>query len=237
MRRASDTIRRHATRGLHLALWLACLPGGLALAATPAATTFLRSFEPAEPAPLASAPDPRFNLEFGQSFIETMRRDSSTAGQLPRVIASYNAGPLPVARWAGVRNARQFGPRCMQSPVAGKLDFRSTAMSEDCLYLNVWTGANGADQKLPVLVYFHGGALVSGDGSEPRYDGANLASRGMVAVTVNYRLGAFGFLAPPGAARSSNAKFSGSCRCTSGSRSKPRRAIDSSTLRRTRSPE
>ena len=112
--------------------------------------------------------------------------------------------PQPVARWAGVRNARQFGPRCMQSPVAGKLDFRSTAMSEDCLYLNVWTGANGADQKLPVLVYFHGGALVSGDGSEPRYDGANLASRGMVAVTVNYRLGAFGFLAPPGAASESS---------------------------------
>ncbi len=112
--------------------------------------------------------------------------------------------PQPVARWAGVRNARQFGPRCMQSAVAGKPDFRSAAMSEDCLYLNVWTGAKGADQKLPVLVYFHGGAFVSGDGSEPRYDGANLASRGMIAVTVNYRLGAFGFLAPPGAAGESS---------------------------------
>ncbi|MDG0023723.1 carboxylesterase family protein [Trinickia sp. Y13] len=112
--------------------------------------------------------------------------------------------PQPVARWAGVRNARQFGPRCMQSFVAGKLDFRSTTMSEDCLYLNVWTSANGSDGKLPVLVYFHGGAFVSGDGSEPRYDGAQLASRGAIVVTANYRLGAFGFLAAPGAASESS---------------------------------
>ena len=117
--------------------------------------------------------------------------------------------PQPVARWTGARNARQFGPRCMQTAVAGKLDFRSTAMSEDCLYLNVWTSASGADAKLPVLVYFHGGGFVSGDGSESRYDGANLAARGVVAVTVNYRLGAFGFLAPPGAASESSHGTSG----------------------------
>ncbi len=117
--------------------------------------------------------------------------------------------PQPVARWAGVRNARQFGPRCMQTAVAGKLDFRSAAMSEDCLYLNVWTSANGSDSKLPVLVYFHGGGFVSGDGSESRYDGANLAARGIVAVTVNYRLGTFGFLAPSGAASESSHGTSG----------------------------
>lgn len=107
--------------------------------------------------------------------------------------------PQPVARWAGVQSARQFGPRCMQPNAAGKLDFRSTTMSEDCLYLNVWTKGSAADTKMPVIVYFHGGGLVTGDGSEARYDGANLASRGIVAVTVNYRLGAFGFLAPAGA--------------------------------------
>jgi len=107
--------------------------------------------------------------------------------------------PQPVARWAGVQPARQFGPRCMQPNAAGKLDFRSTTMSEDCLYLNVWTKGGAADTKMPVIVYFHGGGLVTGDGSETRYDGANLASRGIVAVTVNYRLGAFGFLAPAGA--------------------------------------
>ena len=112
--------------------------------------------------------------------------------------------PQPVARWAGVQPARQFGPRCMQPNAAGKLDFRSTAMSEDCLYLNVWTKGSGAESKLPVLVYFHGGGLVTGDGSETRYDGANLASRGIVVVTVNYRLGAFGFLAPSGASSESS---------------------------------
>lgn len=111
--------------------------------------------------------------------------------------------PQPVARWAGVLNARQFAPRCMQGPAAVKLDFRSKEMSEDCLYLNVWTPKGSAADKLPVLVYFHGGGFTSGDGSEPRYDGANLASRGVVAVTVNYRLGVFGFLAPPDAARES----------------------------------
>ena len=112
--------------------------------------------------------------------------------------------PQSVPRWAGVRNAKQYSPRCMQPNVAGKPDFRSTTMSEDCLYLNVWTSASGADSKLPVLVFFHGGGFVSGDGSEPRYDGANLASRGIVAVTVNYRLGVFGFLAPAGAAGESS---------------------------------
>jgi para-nitrobenzyl esterase len=77
--------------------------------------------------------------------------------------------------------------------------FRSDEMSEDCLYLNVWTPERDATEKLPVLVYFHGGGYVDGDGSEERYDGANLASRGIVTVTLNYRLGVFGFLAPPGA--------------------------------------
>ncbi len=112
--------------------------------------------------------------------------------------------PQPVARWAGVRPAQQFGPRCMQPARSGKSDFRSKQMSEDCLYLNVWTTAQGTDAKLPVLVYFHGGGFTTGDGSLPRYDGANLASRGMVMVTVNYRLGVFGFLAPSEAARESS---------------------------------
>lgn len=112
--------------------------------------------------------------------------------------------PQSVPRWAGVRSAKQFAPRCMQPNVAGKPDFRSATMSEDCLYLNVWTPASGAGGKLPVLVFFHSGGFVSGDGSEPRYDGANLASRGIVAVTVNYRLGVFGFLSPAGAAGESS---------------------------------
>jgi para-nitrobenzyl esterase len=77
-------------------------------------------------------------------------------------------------------------------------------MSEDCLYLNVWSPARGDDAKLPVLVYFHSGGFAAGDGSEGRYDGASLAARGIVVVTVNSRLGVFGFLALPEAALGSS---------------------------------
>lgn len=122
----------------------------------------------------------------------------------PPVEAYRFRDPQPVARWAGVRNARQFGPRCMQPTPSGKSDSRANEMSEDCLFLNVWTSARAPEEKLPVLVHFHGGGFAYGDSSQPRYDGANLASRGMVVVTVNYRLGVFGFLAPPEAARESS---------------------------------
>lgn len=110
--------------------------------------------------------------------------------------------PQPAKNWEGVRKADQFGPRAMQLPVFGDMNFRSDGMSEDCLYLNVWTPA-GAEQeslpqdRLPVMVYFYGGGFMAGDGSEPRYDGESIAREGIVAVTVNYRLGVFGFLAHP----------------------------------------
>jgi len=111
------------------------------------------------------------------------------------------APPRPVERWSGVRKADTFGPRAMQLPVFGDMSFRSNGMSEDCLYLNVWTPATSAGDDdhdhLPVLVYFYGGGNVAGDGSEPRYDGEALARRGLVTVTVNYRLGVFGFFAHP----------------------------------------
>ncbi|MBX0329541.1 carboxylesterase family protein, partial [Oscillochloris sp. ZM17-4] len=105
--------------------------------------------------------------------------------------------PQPARPWAGLRQADRFGPRAMQQPVFGDMDFRSDGMSEDCLYLNVWAPADSGDARLPVLVYFYGGGFVAGDGSEPRYDGERLASRGIVTLTVNYRLGAFGFMAHP----------------------------------------
>jgi len=111
--------------------------------------------------------------------------------------------PQPVAAWKGVREADRFGPRCMQRPVFGDMVFRSDGMSEDCLYLNVWTPAGSKGRKLPVLVYFFGGGFIGGDGSEYRYDGASLARRGIVTVTVNYRLDVFGFLALPALAAES----------------------------------
>jgi para-nitrobenzyl esterase len=106
--------------------------------------------------------------------------------------------PQPVKDWAGVRNADQFGPRCMQrtGPLADYW-FRSNGMSEDCLYLNVWTPARSANEKLPVLVYVFGGGFQNGDGSEPRYDGENMARKGVVAVSLNYRTNVFGFFSHP----------------------------------------
>src|SRR4029079_16841813 len=89
----------------------------------------------------------------------------------------------------------QFGARCMQGNIYGDMVFRAAGTSEDCLYLNVWTPKDA--KGLPVLVYFYGGGFAAGDGSEPRYDGENMARKGIVALTVNYRLGIFGFYAHP----------------------------------------
>lgn len=105
--------------------------------------------------------------------------------------------PQPVSNWQGVRPAKKFGPRAMQAALFGDMGFRSDGMSEDCLYLNVWSPTPSATAKLPVLVYFYGGGFVAGDGSEARYDGESMAQKGIVALTVNYRLGIFGMFAHP----------------------------------------
>jgi para-nitrobenzyl esterase len=105
--------------------------------------------------------------------------------------------PQPVKSWQGLRKADQFSAKCMQGAIFGDMGFRANGMGEDCLYLNVWTPAKSSKDKLPVLVYFYGGGFVAGDGSEPRYDGESMARKGIVALTVNYRLGVFGFLAHP----------------------------------------
>jgi para-nitrobenzyl esterase len=105
--------------------------------------------------------------------------------------------PQPPKNWSGVLKTDHFRSNPMQKPVFGDMKFRADSMSEDCLYLNVWTGAVSSKMKLPVLVYIYGGGFVAGDGSERRYDGECMARKGIVAVTVNYRLGIFGFLAHP----------------------------------------
>jgi para-nitrobenzyl esterase len=102
--------------------------------------------------------------------------------------------PQPVQAWSGVKEAKNFGPACMQasspySPVA--------SMGEDCLYLNVWTPAKTPADKLPVMVWIYGGAFAGGATSLPTYDGTHFAEDGVVLVSVAYRLGPFGFLAHP----------------------------------------
>ncbi|MEB2777638.1 carboxylesterase family protein [Algoriphagus sp. D3-2-R+10] len=106
--------------------------------------------------------------------------------------------PQELDNWAAIKETKKFGPRAVQAPVFGDMDFKSDGMSEDCLYLNVWTPADRNTKDLPVLVYFYGGGFVAGDGSEPRYNGEAMAQKGIVVVTVNYRLNIFGFLAHPG---------------------------------------
>ena len=117
--------------------------------------------------------------------------------------------PQAMPAWKSVRQAKTFGPRCMQLPIFGDMGFRSDGMSEDCLYLNVWTPAKSGGEKLPVMVYFFGGGFMAGDGSEPRYDGESMATKGIVAITVNYRLGVFGFMAHPELSKESPHHVSG----------------------------
>ncbi|HMB64930.1 MAG TPA: carboxylesterase family protein [Eudoraea sp.] len=105
--------------------------------------------------------------------------------------------PQPLENWQGVRETKAFGPRPMQTMVFGDMKSRSKGVSEDCLYLNIWTPATRNTKDLPVLVYFYGGGNVAGDASEFRYDGESMAKKGIVVVTTNYRLNIFGFFAHP----------------------------------------
>lgn len=117
--------------------------------------------------------------------------------------------PQPMNNWEGVKETKSFGPRPMQKDVFGDMNSMSDGVSEDCLYLNVWTPAKRDTKDLPVLVYFYGGGFVAGDGSEPRYNGESMAKQGIVAVTVNYRLNVFGFLAHPELSAETDYKGSG----------------------------
>ncbi|WP_247231281.1 carboxylesterase/lipase family protein [Telluribacter sp. SYSU D00476] len=117
--------------------------------------------------------------------------------------------PQPPKGWQGVREAKKFGPRPMQRAVFGDMNFRSDGMSEDCLYLNVWTPAKTGNERLPVLIYIYGGGLIAGDGSEPRYDGESLARKGIITVTLSHRLSVFGFMAHPELTKESPNKASG----------------------------
>jgi len=106
--------------------------------------------------------------------------------------------PQPVVAWTGVRECNDFAPECPQAPYPAGSMYASAPQkqSEDCLYLNIWTAAK-ASEKRPVMVWIHGGALTRGSGANRVYDGTALAKKGVVLVTLNYRLGPLGYLAHP----------------------------------------
>ncbi len=104
--------------------------------------------------------------------------------------------PVPPSKWTGARRATTFGARCMQTRVYSDMVFRDPGVSEDCLTLNVWAPTVGKTA-MPVMVWIHGGGFAAGASSEPRQDGANLAKLGVVVVSMNYRMGIFGFFVHP----------------------------------------
>lgn len=113
--------------------------------------------------------------------------------------------PQPVAKWKDVRDASKFGNHCAQSGSSADMVFLDSGGSEDCLYLNVYTPADAKpNSKLPVMYWIHGGGYVGGASSEPRHNGDFLPLKGVVLVTINYRLGVFGFLATSELAKEGN---------------------------------
>ena len=141
--------------------------------------------------------------------------------------------PQPAAKWDGVRNANAFGAPCAagapfggrgggggarggargaapaQAPPASAEPPREPARSEDCLYLNVWTSAGSPNDKRPVMLWIYGGGFTGGSGGMTWYDGENLAAKGPVIVTINYRLGSLGFFAHPDLAKEAGHSGSG----------------------------
>jgi para-nitrobenzyl esterase len=113
--------------------------------------------------------------------------------------------PQPPLPWKGERDATRFGAHCVQSRIWDDITFQDSGESEDCLFLNVYAPAGAtAHSKLPVMFWIHGGGYKAGSGSEPRHNGDFLPLKGVVLVTINYRLGAFGFLATADLAREAN---------------------------------
>jgi para-nitrobenzyl esterase len=148
-------------------------------------------------------------------------------GKLPGVVAykgiPYAAPPVggrrwqapaPVVPWKGVRKANAFGASCIQTVVQERKPWTYEFMthgeiSEDCLTLNVWTAAASPKERRPVFVYIYGGGFSEGSGAVPVYDGEGLATKGLIFVTMNYRVGVLGFLVHPELSKESPNKVSG----------------------------
>jgi para-nitrobenzyl esterase len=132
----------------------------------------------------------------------------------PPVGAGRWRAPGPADGWSGVRKAEAFSPSCIQSIATERKPWTYEFMthgeiSEDCLYLNVWTPATSATARRPVFVYIYGGGNVEGSGAVPVYDGEGLASKGLVVVTFNYRVGVLGFFTHPELSKESPSQASG----------------------------
>ena len=128
---------------------------------------------------------------------------------LPPIGALRWKPPQPLPRWTNSRDATRYGAACVQPKARAESIYAwdLPSVSEDCLFLNIWAPADA--RNAPVFVWIHGGALTSGAGSEPMYDGARLADQGIVAVTINYRLGVLGYLAHPSLSAESQLNISG----------------------------
>ncbi len=126
----------------------------------------------------------------------------------PPVGALRWTAPREAAAWKGVRKAVEYGPRCMQGNIFSDMVFHDAGPSEDCLYLNLWM-PEGVKGPLPVMVWIYGGGFMAGATSEARQDGGNLSKKGVIVVSMNYRLGAFGFFSHPELDKESDRNASG----------------------------
>jgi para-nitrobenzyl esterase len=121
----------------------------------------------------------------------------------PPVGALRWKAPQPVKPWSGVRQSTAFGPACLQDPTMANRMAPGVPLSEDCLYLDIWTPARTSHERLPVIAWIYGGGFTGGMTSAPLYDGAHFAAKGVVFVSISYRVGALGFLATPALSRES----------------------------------
>lgn len=181
-----------------------CISTVVILSAARATFVMAQTGTPATVKPInnISTPGPKVKTQHGvvEGVYETMAGLETFKGMpyaLPPVGNLRWKEPQPLKNWKGIRVTKNFGPKAIQKPLFSDMRFRANGSSEDCLYLNIWKPAGKPVTLLPVLVYFYGGGFKGGDGSEYRYDGADLARKGIVTITVNYRLGVFGFLAHP----------------------------------------
>jgi para-nitrobenzyl esterase len=166
-------------------------------------------------APLLSSGSPRVAIDAGtlEGTVDTATGILLFSGipyAAPPVGALRWRPPEPPAHWSGVRRADRLGKNCMQGQPFSDIDPFAAGVSEDCLYLNVWTGRRAWESaSRPVMVWIHGGGFFAGFGGEERHHGARLARKGAVVVTLNYRLGPFGFLAHPALAAESPRRSAG----------------------------